>query len=84
MHVCVCVCVCVCMLCVCVRERETETETETENMSVEVRGQLVTLGSLLPPSGTRNQPQVIRLGGRCLYLLPHLADPVFCLLPVKA
>lgn len=48
-----------------------------QDMNVEVRGQLVTLGS-------RNQLRVARLGRRCLYLMTHLTDADFCLLPAKA
>lgn len=48
-----------------------------QDMNVGVRGQLVTLGS-------RNQLRVARLGDRCLYLLTHLTDADFCLLPEKA
>lgn len=39
---------------------------------VEVRGQYVGVSSLLPPQGPRDWTQVVRLGGKCLYPLPHL------------
>lgn len=44
----------------------------THGIHVEVRGQL---GSPLPENGPGNRTQVIGVGGKCLYLLSHLADP---------
>jgi len=52
-HVCVCACMCVC---VCVYP--------CHRMCVEVRRQLVSVGSLFLHVGTRDQTQAVSLGGR--------------------
>lgn len=38
-----------------------------------------TLGSQFSPVGLRDQTQVVRLGGKLLYLLSHLAGPFYVL-----
>ena len=42
---------------------------------MKIKGQLAAVGCLLPPQGAREQAHIIRLGGKHLYLLSHLASP---------
>lgn len=41
---------------------------------VEVRGRLKEVGSSLPPGGPGNWTLIVRLSGKCLYSLRHLAS----------
>jgi hypothetical protein len=55
------------------RDRETEGERERERMHMEVRGQLVGIGSLLPLCGSTDLTQVNWFSGKHLCLLSHFS-----------
>ena len=67
-HVCVCMGVCLYVWCV---------AHECHSMHVEIRGQLVAVGFLLP-SGSRG-PSMVRLDSEHPYPLSHLNGPDFVL-----
>lgn len=48
--------------------------THHSSVTVEVRGQLAGVHSLLSHVCFRDHTQIVRLSGRCLYLLNHLTN----------
>jgi hypothetical protein len=51
--------------------------------AVMLRGQLVRMGSLLPLCLFQEWNSVIKLDGKCFYLLGHLAGPLTLLLTAQ-